>query len=365
MAKFFDIILKKKSNKSSNFLDRLYYLIKTSVSYTYVEKKDEYIPHFEQPILVEKNKIVNKINYKSAIEKLHKDFDVQGLEFAYNNFSDEYSKEIFLMVIVYRLFDDVKLRFPFYYTSDFTDQERFNHLLIDDKPLKTQQFELKQYDLNKLGFNIKLWSNSSGVAIDFIIKQYSYKDKVVAKEGDFVLEGGACFGDTALYFADLVKKTGKVFAFEFLEDNLDVFNKNIELNPQFKDAIEIVERPLGPKSNEMLYCKNMGSATRVIATPIEGSKQYASITIDDFVKEKNISKIDFIKLDIEGCEMDVLQSSINTIKTFKPKLAICLYHKNSDFWQIPKLLKELVPEYHFYLKHNTISTGETVLYASI
>ncbi len=54
------------------------------------------------------------------------------------------------------------------------------------------------------------------------------------------------------------KKISKVFAFEFLEANLEVFNKNMELNPHFKDIIELIERPLGPKTNEMLYAKITG-----------------------------------------------------------------------------------------------------------
>lgn len=353
------------SNKSSSFLDRLYYLIETVIPYSYPENKDEYIPCFKKPVSIEKNRIINRYNYKKTLKRLKTIFDLQGLEFTYNNLSDEYSKEIFLMVIVYRLFEDVKLRFPLYYTFDFRDDKRFDHLLIDETILKTSQFEFKKYNLSNLGVNLKLWLNAGSIVVDFILKQYSYEDKVIAQEGDYVIEGGGCFGDTALYYADLVKESGKVFSFEFLEDNLEVFNKNIELNPHYKDIVEIIERPLGPKSNQMLYAKSYGSATRVIATPVENSKQYASITIDDFVKEKNMPKIDFIKLDIEGCEMDVLKASVNTLKTFKPKLAICLYHRNSDFWQIPKFIKELVPEYNLYLKHNTVSTGETVLYAGI
>lgn len=366
MAKFKDNINRfiiGNSEKSSNFLDRLYCLIESVIPYAYPEKKNEYVPKFDKPVLVEKNKAINKDNYKKALDNLKK-FDLSGLESTYNSFSDEYSKEIFLMVIVYRLFDDVKLRFPLYYTFDFRDNNKFDYLLIDDKILKTSQFELQKFDLNKLGVNLKLWGNACGIAIDFILQQYSYEG-VIAKEGDYVIDGGACFGDTSLYYADLVKENGKVFAFEFLKENLDVFNKNMELNPQYKNVVEIIERPLGPKSNQMLYAKEEGSATRVTNSFVEGSKQYASITIDDFVKEKNVPKIDVIKLDVEGCEMDVLRASANTIKTFNPQLAICLYHRDSDFWNIPKFIKELVPEYKLYLKHNTVSTGETVLYARV
>ena len=75
-------------------------------------------------------------------------------------------------------------------------------------------------------------------------------------------------------------------------------------------------------------------------------------TIDDFVREKNIPKVDFIKMDIEGAELDALKGAINTIKTFKPKLAICIYHKPEHFYEIPTFIKSIVPEYKIWLLNN-------------
>lgn len=73
----------------------------------------------------------------------------------------------------------------------------------------------------------------------------------------------------------------------------------------------------------------------------------------------------FIKMDIEGAELKALAGARNTIMNYKPKLAICVYHKPEDIIEIPLYLHEIVPEYTFYLRHHSKGDGETVLYAVI
>ena len=55
----------------------------------------------------------------------------------------------------------------------------------------------------------------------------------------------------------------------------------------------------------------------------------------------------------------------NTIIRNKPKLAICVYHKPCDLWEIPLLIKSIVPEYKIYLRHYSGSILESVCYANI
>jgi len=63
----------------------------------------------------------------------------------------------------------------------------------------------------------------------------------------------------------------------------------------------------------------------------KGSVYVNCITIDDFVEEKQIYKVDFIKMDIEGAEEEALLGAKHTILKHKPKLAICIYHKARAF----------------------------------
>lgn len=68
-------------------------------------------------------------------------------------------------------------------------------------------------------------------------------------------------------------------------------------------------------------------------------------------------------MDIEGAEMEALKGAENILKRDKPKLAICLYHKREDMWEIPYLIKSIKPEYKFFIRHYSNYEGETVLYA--
>ena len=76
-----------------------------------------------------------------------------------------------------------------------------------------------------------------------------------------------------------------------------------------------------------------------------------------------MQKIDFIILDIECSEIPTNMGAQDTIKKFKPKIAICVYHRKEDLWEIPILLKSFVPEYRLFLNHYTLHSGETVLFA--
>ena len=120
-------------------------------------------------------------------------------------------------------------------------------------------------------------------------------------------------------------------------------------------------------SETELSAVESGTGSRLSNSKVDENAQlYKTISIDDFVAQNKIEKINFIKLDIEGAELETLKGAAGTIEKYKPQLAICVYHKNSDFWEIPRFLKELVPEYELYLDHFITSPlYETVLFARI
>ena len=82
-------------------------------------------------------------------------------------------------------------------------------------------------------------------------------------------------------------------------------------------------------------------------------------------KEKILSKVNFIKMDIEGAELAALHGAEITLRQFRPKLAICVYHQLEDFWTIPQFLDGLDLGYRFYLRHFTAYGEETVLFAEV
>lgn len=71
----------------------------------------------------------------------------------------------------------------------------------------------------------------------------------------------------------------------------------------------------------------------------------------------------FIKLDVEGAEYNTLLGAAKTIKKYKPRLAVSIYHKDVDIFEIPLLLMKLRGDYRFYIRHYASTLAETVLYA--
>jgi hypothetical protein len=78
----------------------------------------------------------------------------------------------------------------------------------------------------------------------------------------------------------------------------------------------------------------------VQVVPIEpaadGGTEIEVTTIDDVVGEERVM---FIKMNIEGAEIDALKGATRTIRRWRPKLAISAYHRPSDLWRIPRLVR--------------------------
>ncbi len=180
-----------------------------------------------------------------------------------------------------------------------------------------------------------------------------------AQPGDTIIDGGAAQGDTATYFFRQCKEDCKIFAFEPTPSSFDAMKKII--NESKTRKILPVCAALWNKNEKVSFWESpMTSHANAISS--NGELEVDAICLDDFIKAKNINKIDLIKLDIEGAELKALYGSAKTIKKFKPRLQICLYHNIEDLWQIPLFIKKLVPEYEIYMGHHSCCRLDTVMY---
>jgi hypothetical protein len=132
-----------------------------------------------------------------------------------------------------------------------------------------------------------------------------------------------------------------------------------------KERIKIIDRAAWSSSNLRLNFEENGPGTRVIPDNIDNTGGVETLSIDDLVESKGISRVDFIKMDIEGSELKALQGALNTIKRDRPKMAICIYHRLVDFVDIPEFILSLNLGYSFYIRHYTIYDEETILYAKV
>jgi len=294
---------------------------------------------------------------------------LSGLENLYRELALQ-DRRLLIDIIAFRLlgFRKVKLRV----NSKFYKKaiKMVDGLQTGSELIKSNFFDykLKQYDLRQLGYDANLNFGSKGIVIDYMLEQYAYKQNgkevVAAGIGDTVLDLGACWGDTAIYFACKTGPEGKVYSFEFIPENIRLFKGNIALNPHLGSRIHLVEHPATEISGTQLYFEDKGPCSKVQLSSFEGqSGETLSISIDDFVTNNKLEKVDFIKMDIEGAERYALQGALQTIKKFRPKLAIAIYHSMEDLVEIPQWIKSLNLGYEFFLGHYTIHNEETILFA--
>lgn len=92
------------------------------------------------------------------------------------------------------------------------------------------------------------------------------------------------------------------------------------------------------------------------ADDLNSSEVYS---LDSYLDGKMVS---FIKADVEGMEMDLLKGAQETIRRFKPKMALCIYHYPSDLFEVAEFVRSLVPEYKFSLRQHAPIFGDFVLY---
>ena len=114
---------------------------------------------------------------------------------------------------------------------------------------------------------------------------------------------------------------------------------------------------LSDKENEERYLVgDMGSSrTRY------GNALGKFIDLDTYVARKNLPCVDYIKLDIEGAELDMLHGAAETISRCKPKMAVSAYHKQEDLWTLATYIKSLRPDYEFAFRHYRIDCRDYIL----
>ncbi len=183
--------------------------------------------------------------------------------------------------------------------------------------------------VNRKGFN---WQLDLKEGIDFAVFLgiYEYSTiqlyKTFVKPGDTVLDIGANIGSHTLPLAKQVGDSGKVFAFEPTAFAFAKLSENIKLNPNLSTAIMPEQMLLTDndtnQAEAMIYSswpleKTEGVHAKHLGNP-KSTEGCRVMTLDSYVKTKNIPKVNFIKLDVDGFECDVLKGGLNLLKTHKP-----------------------------------------------
>ena len=203
-----------------------------------------------------------------------------------------------------------------------------------------------------------------GAILDcFVREQYRLEGRVEVQPGDVVLDLGAYKGESAVWLARQVGPSGLVLAFEpnpaaraFLARNV-ARAANVGIG-----QIQILAVAVGKSPRRANFISTAESCSRLDAG---GDTTVDVTTLDDVVSERRLTTVDFIKMDIEGGEVDALKGARQTIIQHAPRLAISVYHLARDLPDIVAFIRELQPDYRLFLSHKSPGLCETMLFASV
>uniref|UniRef100_A0A832EA57 FkbM family methyltransferase n=1 Tax=Desulfacinum infernum TaxID=35837 RepID=A0A832EA57_9BACT len=241
---------------------------------------------------------------------------------------------------------------PGYYKNNKDDLEFVFGILADEESKKTFAARIRAIETGNVGY----------------IRVSNYPEYfhpcVQPKPGDIIIDGGVSEEISAqIKFSHAVGEKGTIYGFD--PDPVGFSNATVKIREKCShENYRMI--PLGLwKHKDTLYFELLGLGTHVTNGHTNNAVKCDVVSIDDFVIRNRITRVDFIKLDVEGSEREAIEGAITTILRNRPKLAVCLYHKPDDLFALPKLIYSICRDYIFYIGHHHASLHETVLYASV
>lgn len=213
-------------------------------------------------------------------------------------------------------------------------------------------------------------SESNIISFSNVLKKKNdeyFEDFLTHKENEVFVDAGVYDGNTTLDFCEWSKgKYKKIYMFEPSEDYYERFYNNVESIGN----CEWIHKGLWSCETELSFFQRPDSdiSTQENLDGIDTKYHYEEgnfvrIPVTSLDKSLKDEEVTFIKMDIEGSEIEAIKGARDLIKRCNPKLAICIYHKIEDIWSIPELILSINPNYKLYLRHYSMDMLDTVLYA--
>lgn len=176
---------------------------------------------------------------------------------------------------------------------------------------------------------------------------------VLPQNTGIYLDGGAFDGDTVSLAVQHLSPR-QVLAFEPDPENFQKLTARVA-------AIDVAATlfPLGI-SDAVRFLRFRSDNGAGCAVDGSGDSQIQVVAIDSILSRQ---QVDFIKLDIEGCEIEALHGARELVATCKPFLAIAGYHRWDDLWRIPTLIHAINPDYTIKLRLHCANSFDAVFYA--
>ncbi len=238
-----------------------------------------------------------------------------------------------------------------------------------------EQFKLIYYNFKNRGYkfglknqkyitnNIGGWQVTTNSPLYFIVKDIDRYEKFYKiKPNDVVIDAGANEGVLSLVYSKKVGINGKVFAFEPDSQNMIFLKKNILLNNN-SENIESIIKGLWSQDDTIKFYEAGTVGSSIFYEDENSTKVSIQVTsIDSFVQLKAINNLNFVKMDIEGAEIEALKGAVKTIKKLRPNFAIASYHI-VDGQPTYILIEEIFNEINYPYKTVMFNDGEIITYA--
>ncbi len=176
-------------------------------------------------------------------------------------------------------------------------------------------------------------------------------------DGEVLVDAGAYLGGHVAAFERANPRFRAVYAFEPHRPHFAALSRRFAHDERVKPLAQ----GLYDRNTRLAFVDDNALGAHVV----EHSAANATATTVDVVRLDDAidDEVSYIKMDIEGAEMNALAGCRATIERRRPKLAICTYHRPEDYLDIPRLVKSIRPDYRLYLRQHSSFNLDTVLYA--
>ena len=183
----------------------------------------------------------------------------------------------------------------------------------------------KNFSQESFGFTLTI-NCAANIADDLQRSMPGYLAKYNIKEGDIVIDCGAYIGEFTLYAAKAAWKAGKVIAFEPDHGFFKELEKNIALNDLHN--VILVEKGVWSKEDRLKFSSGSQSSNLFAGNLEYNTTSYDVLvtSLDSELKKRGIAKVDFIKMDVEGSEIEAVKGARAILERCGPQLAIASYH---------------------------------------
>ncbi|MCL4365000.1 MAG: FkbM family methyltransferase [Candidatus Marsarchaeota archaeon] len=215
--------------------------------------------------------------------------------------------------------------------ATLSDEELLRQIqaIMDERKWEQDHVEIR-FRGQELKFSS--WSGSNLTAYDMEYKPWrtafrkenvDYLRHYDLKQGDVVIDAGGYKGTFAVYAAKAVGESGRVIVFEPDSENYKMLQKNIELNGLIN--VTLIHKALWGETDRLLFNDKHTAGSSFFGGSFN-TREIDAVSLDEELKKLAVTRVDFIKMDIEGSEIQALNGAKRTLTENDANMAIASYH---------------------------------------